>query len=366
MTFGVIVLNGEPFTGYCLRALYRFAHQIIVVEGACYGAASNATADGHSTDGTFETLRRFKAEEDPDDKLVIVTAEDEGYANGFWPGEKDEQSKAYAKRATGDYLWQVDIDEFYNAEDMQRVIDMLRNDSEITAVTFRQIAYWGSPEYIVDSWYLRSGKDAYHRLFKWGEGYEYVTHRPPTVCDDRGRDLRSVRWIDSDQMAKRGVYLHHYSLLFPKQVEEKTRYYATGPAGEGDGEYAAGAIKWAYENYLGAVSRPFKLHNVHTHPGWLTRYKGSHPCEVARMWSDIRAGRVSESIRDNSDVENLLSKPLYRFGRMMLCLIPRRVLRNRFSLWRFRQGFRHVGCDTCDQHIDVPSFWRCFIKWQGC
>jgi hypothetical protein len=27
ITFGIIVLNGEPFTRYCLRALYRFAQQ---------------------------------------------------------------------------------------------------------------------------------------------------------------------------------------------------------------------------------------------------------------------------------------------------------------------------------------------------
>lgn len=34
ITFGMIVLNGEPFTRYNLRALYPFAHEIIVVEGA--------------------------------------------------------------------------------------------------------------------------------------------------------------------------------------------------------------------------------------------------------------------------------------------------------------------------------------------
>ena len=46
----------------------------------------------------------------------MVTAEECGHENGFWPGEKDEQSRAYAARATGDYLWQVDVDEFYLAD----------------------------------------------------------------------------------------------------------------------------------------------------------------------------------------------------------------------------------------------------------
>ena len=48
--------------------------------------------------------------------MTLVTAEDEGHPDGFWPGEKDEQSRAYASRATGDYLWQVDVDEFYRPE----------------------------------------------------------------------------------------------------------------------------------------------------------------------------------------------------------------------------------------------------------
>ena len=102
VTFGIIVLNGEPFVRYNLRALYPLAHQIIVVEGAAPAAASIATPDGHSTDGTLEILRDFKVNEDPDNKLTIVTAEDNGYQNGFWPGEKYEQSQAYADRTTGD------------------------------------------------------------------------------------------------------------------------------------------------------------------------------------------------------------------------------------------------------------------------
>jgi len=75
--------SGEPFTGYCLRALYPFAQEILVVEGAAPAAAKLATTDSHSTDGTLETLYRFKAEEDPKGKVLISTRE------GFW-SKKDE------------------------------------------------------------------------------------------------------------------------------------------------------------------------------------------------------------------------------------------------------------------------------------
>ena len=135
VTFGIIVFNGEPFTRYCLRALYPFAHEIIVVEGACLAANSVATPDGHSSDGTLDTLYRFKSEEDSEDKVQIVVRQ------GFW-SEKDEQSEAYAVRATGDYLWQMDIDEFYRPEDMLAVLEMVRVDAGITAVSFKQITFW--------------------------------------------------------------------------------------------------------------------------------------------------------------------------------------------------------------------------------
>src|SRR5262249_32964648 len=77
--FGIIVLNGEPFTRRVLRSLSPFAHQIVVVEGAAPAAVNIATADGHSRDGTLDALRRFKAEEDPEGKVELVTAEDEGH-----------------------------------------------------------------------------------------------------------------------------------------------------------------------------------------------------------------------------------------------------------------------------------------------
>ena len=86
ITFGIIVLNGEPFIRYCLRQLYPHAHEIIVVEGGSRKAISFAP-DAHSTDGTLEALNAFKREEDPEGKLTVITRD------GFW-SEKDEQSQA--------------------------------------------------------------------------------------------------------------------------------------------------------------------------------------------------------------------------------------------------------------------------------
>ena len=297
ITFGMIVLNGEPFIRYALRALYPYAHEIIVVEGATQGAKNVATDNGHSRDTTLETLHTFKAEEDPEDKLMIITQD------GFW-SEKDEMSQAYAERATGDYLWQVDVDEFYMPQDIESILAMLRHDPTITAVSFKTLTFWGAPEYIVDSWYLRRGADLYHRLFKWGEGYTYVTHRPPTVHNSHSQSMKDLHWITAD------VPMYHYSLLLPKQVIEKCDYYSHA-------EWAKrqGALDWANNAYL-SLNRPYHVHNIEQYPGWLERYTDDHPPQLLAMWDNLADSNYN--LRQTDDIEQLLNSASYRIGRQIV------------------------------------------------
>ena len=302
VTFGIIVLNGEPFTRYCLRSLYPFAHEIIVVEGANKNSACIATPDGHSIDGTLDTLLDFKSREDPDDKIRIVTKE------GLWT-EKDEQSQAYAKIATGNYLWQVDIDEFYHHRDMAAILNMLKKDPEISAVSFKQIAFWGGFDYLVDSWYLLKGAENFHRLFKWGEGSQYVTHRPPTVYDKFDRNLRAMKWIRGEELTRKGILLYHYSLVFPKQVREKSIYRQNAI----NAPHAKSACDWA-ENYFFKINNPYKVYNVHNHPSWLRRFEGEHPSCIQQLREDIHGGVVKVEQRANSDIERLLESNSYKLG----------------------------------------------------
>jgi hypothetical protein len=348
VTFGIIVLNGEPFTRYCLRSLYPFAHEIIVVEGGHEDTRTVATPDGHSLDETLEVLRRFCREEDPHHKVTVVTRD------GFWP-KKDEfgkckthQSRAYAERATGDYLWQIDIDEFYTANDMRRVLEMLVDDPEISAVSFHQRAFWGNPDIEVQGWPLRRGADEYHRLFKWGRGYRYLIHQPPTVVDDEGRDLRTLKWIRASDIARQGIQLYHYSLLFPWQVDQKTRIYKDQQPGVCDG-----IVEWAETSYF-KLGHPYRVHNLYESPSWLTRYRGEHPAEVLRMMDDVRSGRVQAALRDNADAYRLIDSWWYRAGAVALaCLdrVDRARLQTRRVLRQVRRAPRKVaerlrGSDT--------------------
>jgi hypothetical protein len=315
ITFGMIVLNGEPFIKYNLRSIYPFAHQIIVVEGAALASAGISTEDGHSNDDTLQSLFTFKTSEDKENKLIIVTAEDEGHKNGFWPGEKDEQSRAYAKRANGDYLWQVDVDEFYKHKDMETVIGMLRENPNISAVSFKMITFWGDFNTITDGWYLRRGANQYHRLFCWRPGYQYSTHRPPTVLDQHGNNLREQHWIKAAELSRRGIFLYHYSLVFPKQVLDKCNYYTRADWARSDG-----AEKWAKRNYLN-LQNPFRVHNVYNYPSWLEKFKGKHPVQIECLKRDISDGKINVQLRNREDVDQILRSPLYKLLRQLLILI---------------------------------------------
>lgn len=343
ISFGMIVLNGEPFMRYNLRALYPFAHEIIVVEGAVEGAAINATSDGHSLDSTLETLQQFKAEEDPDDKLTIITHD------GFWD-EKDAMSQAYAERATGDYLWQIDADEFYLPEQMQEVIQMLHNDPTITQVSFMQYSFWGSPNYISDGWFLRRKSlfPQVNRIFKWGEGYHYKSHRPPTIVNPQGENMQDKNWIDGFITNKMGIRMYHYSLIFPKQVEEKSRYYEQ----VNWGKYNE-MNNWANNSFF-SLKRPFRVHNVYQYPSWLERFTKPQPPQITAMWDAIQVGKIAIQTRDNTDVETLLKNPRYIMMRFFIKHVDKT-----YSIRR--QLTRFIGV----QMLRVRSLWKKVVGTQS-
>jgi hypothetical protein len=314
ISFGIIVLNGEPFVRYNLRSLYKFAYEIIVVEGAVNSAYELATEDGHSIDGTLETLNQFKAEEDHEDKIQIVTH------NGFW-NEKDEMSSAYAERASGDFLWQVDIDEFYKEKDMQVIVEMLADDPEISAISFKTLTFWGGFNYLCDGWYLSRGAEIFHRLFRWGPGYKYVSHRPPQVHNAIGMDMHCGKWITSNQMVEKNIFLYHYALVFPKQIKNKCNYYKNAQWVKREK-----MMDWADNSYF-SIKKPYRVHNVYEFPSWLERFKGNHPEQIVKLQHEIENNQIKTKTRNNEDIENVIDSAKYKTFRsiLKLCEKPDRL-----------------------------------------
>lgn len=316
ITFGIIALNGRPFLEHNLRALYPFAHQIMVVEGATRAAAALARPDGHSKDESFEMLLRFKSQHDPENKLSVLSAEDEGFADGLWP-EKNEMSQAYAKRANGDWLWQVDADEFYMEEDMQEVIRLLGEDDSISAISFPYHEFFGGFKYLISGQWHKYEHPRFHRLFKWGAGYQYTEHRPPTVIDDKGRDLRDLNWLSTPRNGEKNIFLNHYAYVLPKQAEQKAGYYANVSWSEAFRDNQ----RWYEESYKGLNNPLFLGQRGRWELQWLEPYKGAHPSQIEKLRADLESGKIKERTRATEDIEALLKSPLYQ------------LLRAKASLW---------------------------------
>ena len=316
ITFGMIVLNGMPYINYNLRSLYPFAHQIIVVEGAAPSAKFVSSENGHSLDSTLEELKRFQREEDFENKLIIVTAEDEGYSDGFWP-EKDEMSQAYAKRATGNYLWQIDSDEFYLEKDMNVIIKMLEGNPQIKSVSFSMYTFWGDPGFIVNGYFL--DKFIVNRIFAWGEGYKYLSHRPVTIVDENSIDLRKYKWVSPKQLRAKGIFMYHYELLFPKQVLDKCSYYK-------DAKWTTALEKvndWLNNNYI-KIGDPFRVHMMYSYISWLKYFKKNHPSQILKMLEDVKKdSHPGIELRNMDDARKILSSNKYKVSIFLLeCYIP--------------------------------------------
>lgn len=308
ISFGIIVLNGEPFTRYCIRALYPHAYEIIIAEGACEGARNIATPKGHSQDGTLEIIKEIKRLEDPENKITIVTAEDEGHPAGFWPDEKLEQSQAFAKRATGNYLWQVDIDEFYLDEDILKIKALLTGNSSISCISFKQFSFWGGFNYVVDSWYFKRHLSEIFRIFKWEEGFHYISHRPPTVINREGKNLKVINFMNAMQTEKMGIYMYHYSCVFPKQIEEKVEYYQSAQWSK-----SVHFRWWADEVYY-KLKYPFKAFINTQFPGWIERFECKHPLQIQRLIEDLKTSMSFLKIRPDDDLKAITRSLKYRLS----------------------------------------------------
>lgn len=309
ITFGIIVLNGEPFTLYNLRSVYPFAHEVIIVEGGSKNSLQYAP-EGHSTDGTLETLYRFKKEEDKEDKLQIITRP------GLW-NEKTEQSQAYAERASGDYIWQIDIDEFYKKKDIYDICKLLMDDPSINGIGFKWKNFWGDFDVLADSWIVRQCErewNGFPRVFRWQKGFRYANHRPPVVIDNSGLDLRKGRWISGNSMAKMGIFCYHYGMIFDKQARQKTFYYKDMWPSHKDME------RWYDEEFLN-LKKPFNILHGTKKYSWLKRFSGTHPEQIICLIENLDTNSKFYRRGNRIAIERVLASKSYYLATCLLLLV---------------------------------------------
>lgn len=239
-SFVMIVLNGMPFIEFSLQAIYDFAYEVVIIEGAVKTCMFAANPDGSSKDGTIEFIESFP---DPENKIKII--------RGTW-SEKCEMQNEALKQISGDYVWLVDSDEVYHKKDIQKVIRMLKEDSTITRVDFFPYNFWKGFDYIMSSPKLVNDAYSFRRVFKFIPGAVFTNHRPITMSWGKGV-VKKEHIIKASRMMKEGIRFCHYSYVLANQVYEKTEYRCRrcGPAAHGVNRmewFEKGFLKWTPKN----------------------------------------------------------------------------------------------------------------------
>jgi hypothetical protein len=227
ITFGCIVFNilstlPKDMFKYCIENVYDIAHEIIIVEGATLatshyfdGDTLSFTKDGRSSDGTIEYLKELQKKY-PKINLII--------GDGFWNG-KTEMCNEYAKISTGDYIWQLDSDEFYKKNDQIKIIHLLEYEKP-DAVHFYANHFFGGFDYCMDERNSGWGNNIpWMRIFKNIPGKsKWLSHEPPQYfCD--GLICNDGKVIDRDKTLKMGIKMYHYSYVCENQIKFKDIFF---------------------------------------------------------------------------------------------------------------------------------------------
>jgi hypothetical protein len=207
-----IILNGYHHlihNDYYKKMIENFDYWIIV-EGASYSNGSTSWCKeisdlyqkkGRSIDGTVEFLEKISSEHD---NVILIKS------NGFWKS-KDEQVNVaieeVRKITRQCFLWQVDIDEQWELEDLETAEkELIENDAKTGQ--FKCMHYVGKDLIAIGEW----GEGPYNRLWKWS-GEKFYIHEPPILERGNGKEV-SLSPI-----------FRHYSYFFEKDVRFKNDWY---------------------------------------------------------------------------------------------------------------------------------------------
>lgn len=291
ISFITLVLNGMPFIEYAIKAIYPFAHEIIIFEGPVEKALFASNVDGSSKDGTTEIINNFP---DPEKKMII--------SRGIWE-EKLEMLNKALEYVTGDYIWLVDSDEIWKGDDIDKIINILHSDPEITQMNFIPDNFWKGFEYIVFSQNFFEKQGHYRRLFKYNTGSKFISHEPLTLKYPDNGITEHIKLIDGNTTRNMGLFPYHYSYVYDMQVYQKVELYNRFGLGDNWGIilsdwYRDIFIKWTPEN----------RHETEKKWGpWAgdknsktTKFKGSHP-EIIKV--------LIEKLEIEKEKENDIGKP---------------------------------------------------------
>ena len=237
--FFTIVLNGMPFIERHIDELRKLSipWQWHVVEGIAelihdtkwsksLGGRADASLHrgGLSIDGTTEYLDRLAAAE-PD--RVTIYRPPHGQS---WQGKLAMVRAPLTNIRDECLLWQIDVDEFWSAAQIQRMRQRFLDDADRTAAFF--LCYYFIKNLVISTANTYGNHIDYEWLRVWRckPGDFWASHEPPRLCrrldgGDNAVDIAAINPFAHGETLKDDLVFRHLAYVIPEQIRFKEIYY---------------------------------------------------------------------------------------------------------------------------------------------
>jgi len=242
--FFTIVLNGEPFIRYHVDVLRHlpFDWHWHVVEGVAdlrhdtaWAVANGGQIDdrqhhnGLSNDGTSSYLDELAALFPHN--ITLYRPE----PGAFWDGKLAMVNAPLETIRQECLLWQVDVDEFWTAEQICTSRQLFLDHPDKTAA-FYWCRFFVGKGLLVSSRNCYSQNPAFEwlRTWRYTHGCRWQAHEPPQLHfpnpDGTTIDLASLNPFTHAETEEKGLVFQHFAYLLPQQLRFKESYYGYSQA----------------------------------------------------------------------------------------------------------------------------------------
>lgn len=255
-----IALNEDKFIGASLRSVIKHPNvkKVAVVEGAVNLFSHASNDKGLSQDRTKDEI--LKVIYDKNGEKII-------YEQYGWALDKSElRNRALMLLGKGiDYVLVVDADEVWKKEDLDNLIQAMKDNPRAGVFLFSFYHFWKQKNLVATGGQWESQM---FRCFKYEDKtLHWEAHNAPVV-NIEGKFINQT----DGSIAVEGVHVYHYGYMKdPKRVQEKLEYYK-----KRDGSFLD--VKDTFTDWKkGQPTQP-------THGGGdVAEFKGSHPEEVLKI-----------------------------------------------------------------------------------
>jgi FkbM family methyltransferase len=237
--FFTIVLNGEPFIRHHIDVFQQLScpwhwHIIEGVADLNHDTAWSVSLGGKVTD----TLHRNGLSKDGTttyldelckrypDQITIYRKP----AGKFWDGKLEMVNAPLANIQTEALLWQVDVDELWTVEQIQKAHQLFSDHPDRTAAYY-WCWYFVGEKLIISTrnCYAQNPNQEWLRTWRFKPGHIWAAHEPPVLVqplpDGQFLDVGNANPFRHAETEHQGLVFQHFAYVTPEQLQFKEQYY---------------------------------------------------------------------------------------------------------------------------------------------